>query len=68
MVTQRRGHPDSRSMVRYPDPRLNPLRLEQLRRMRNGPPPSPEGIGKKRLALAVAAWLLFLTGLFFVFF
>lgn len=65
---RRRGQPDSRIMVRYPDPRLNPLRLEQLRRMGNGPRPSPEGIEKKRLALDVAAWLLFLTGLFFVFF
>lgn len=67
MVIQRRGRPDSR-MVRYPDPLLHSLRLEQLRQMRNGPPPSMESIEKKRLALNVAAWLLFLTGLFFVFF
>ena len=67
MVIQRRGRPDSR-MVRYPDPLLHPLRLERLRRMRSGPRPSMEGIGRKRLALTVAAWLLFLTGLFFVFF
>jgi len=68
MVIKRRGRPDSSSMVRYPDPRLHPLRVERLRRMRTGPHPSPQDGEKKQIALDVAAWLLFLTGLFFVFF
>jgi len=68
MVTRRRGRPDS-SMFRYPDPQLHPLRLERIRRMRTGGPlPTASAIGKRRLALSLAGWLLFLTGLFFVFF
>ena len=68
MVVRRKGRPDS-SMVRYPDPHLHPLRLERVRRMRpGGPPPTLSWIGKRRLVLYAAAWLLFLTGLFFVFF
>ncbi|MBO4490762.1 MAG: hypothetical protein J5944_05310 [Lentisphaeria bacterium] len=68
MVTRRRGRPDSR-MFRYPDPQLHSLRLEQIRRTRTGGLlPTPSAIGKRRLALSLAAWLLFLTGLFFVFF
>lgn len=68
MVTRRRGRFDS-SMVRYPDPHLHPLRLERIRRMRiGGPLPASSVTGKRRIVLSVAAWLLFLTGLFFVFF
>ena len=68
MVTRRRGRPDT-SMVRYPDPHLHPLRLESIRRMRpGGPLPTRSGLEKRRLVLTLTAWLLFLTGLFFVFF
>jgi len=69
MVVRRRGRPDDRSMVRYPDPHLHPLRLERVRRMRTGaPPPTPTEIRKHRIVLNIAAWLLFLTGLYFVIF